>query len=94
MLLFWTKEDCQKWLPYVIAVAQGKEIEEWTGAMEKVQDGDDTQYSEVHRFTDENGNVYASALDTEYNCLGNILPIIRSNKTTIDPLQYLRIKEN
>jgi hypothetical protein len=42
MMFFWTREDCQKWLPYVIAVAQGKEIEEWTGTMEKVQDGDAT----------------------------------------------------
>lgn len=91
MLLFWTKEDCQKWLPYVIAVAQGKEIKEWTGYLEKVQEG--IEYSKEHRFTGDNGNVYASPIDTEYNCLGNILPIIRSNKTTINPLQYLRIKE-
>lgn len=90
MMFFWTREDCQKWLPFVIAVAQGKEIEEWTGTMEKVQEG--KEYSTEHRYTDDKGNVFASALDTEYNSLGNILPIIRSNKTAIEPLGYLRIK--
>lgn len=89
--MFWTKEECQEWLPFVQAVAEGKEIEEWTGYMEKVQEG--KEYSTDHCYVDDDGNKYASAVDTEYSSCGNILPIIRHNHTMIEPRVYLRIKE-
>ena len=73
--MFWTKEECQEWLPFVQAVAEGKE------------------YSTDHCYVDGDGNVYASAVDTEYSSCGNILPIIRHNHTMIEPRVYLRIKE-
>lgn len=89
--MFWSKEDCQKWLPFVQAVAEGKEIEEWTGLMEEVQP--DKEYSEVHRFIDNEGKEYASLVNDEYTSVGNILPIIRHNRTVIqNPSFYLRIK--
>lgn len=90
--MFWTKEECQQWLPFVQAVAEGKEIEEWTGYMEEVQEG--KTYSTDHCFVNDNGKEYASLIDTEYASVGNILPIVRSNRTQIqNPSFYLRIKE-
>ena len=95
--MFWTKEDCIKWLPFIQAVAEGKEILMWTCWMEKIDPKKDKQdlYSEKHRYIDDNGTVYASLKETEYKSLGNsiILSFLRNNHIVEDPEMYFKIKE-
>lgn len=94
--MFWTKEECQEWLPFVAAVAAGKRIASWTGYMESVEGKDPALFTEDdrHRFHDDKGVLYASRKDDEWRDNGNALPITHQNRVYIThPAMYLKIIE-
>jgi len=90
-----TQEDAKKWLPFIQAVAEGKEILMWTGLMEKVDPEKEDLYSKEHVFEDdEYGQKYASLKETEYSSMGCMLPMNhRSREPIHDPEVYFKIKE-
>ncbi|MBR6403175.1 MAG: hypothetical protein IKS48_07305 [Eubacterium sp.] len=91
-----TQEDAKKWLPFIQAVAEGKEILMWTGLMESVDPVKEGHgfYSTEHSFKDPNGNRYASLKETEYQSLGNMIVFNHGNKEPIyNPELYFKIKE-
>jgi len=89
-----TQEDAKKWLPFIQAVAEGKEILMWTGIMESVNPENEDLYSKEHAFTDNDGHMYASLVESEYQLLGNIITLNHSNRQPIsDPELYFKIKE-
>lgn len=89
-----TQEDAKKWLPFIQAVAEGKEILMWTGWMEKVDPEKEDLYSKEHTFKDDDGQRYASLKENEYQLLGNVITLNHSNRQPIsDPELYFKIKE-
>ena len=89
-----TQEDAKKWLPFIQAVAEGKEILIWTGWMEKVDPEKEDSYSEEHSFKDDDGQQYASLKENEYQLLGNVIMLNHQNRQPIsDPEMYFKIKE-
>lgn len=89
-----TQEDAKKWLPFIQAVTEGKEILMWTGWMEKVDPEKEDLYSEEHAFKDDNGQRYASLKENEYQLLGNVIMLNHQNRQPIsDPELYFKIKE-
>jgi len=88
------QEDAKKWLPFIQAVAEGKEILMWTGWMEKVDPEKEDLYSKEHSFKDDDGQRYASLKENEYQLLGNIIMLNHQNRLPIsDPELYFKIKE-
>lgn len=94
--MFWTKEECIAWLPFVQAVAEGKHIGVWTGCMASTEGKDPALFTdnELHRFVDTNGVLFASKKDEEWHDNGNILPLSHPNRVSIThPELYIKILE-
>ena len=89
-----TQEDAKKWLPFIQAVAEGKDILMWTGWMEKVDPEKEDLYSKEHTFKDDDGQRYASLKENEYQFIGCVLPMNhRSREPISDPELYFKVKE-
>lgn len=89
-----TQEEAKKWLPFIQAVAEGKEILMWTGLMESVDPEKEDLYSKEHAFKDNDGHVYASLIESEYQSMGCMLPMNHRNREPIyDPELYFKVKE-
>ena len=91
------QESAIKWLPFIQAVAEGKEIQQWTGIMEKIDESKPSDYytdNPLHRGGCESFKT-ASPKKNEWVDIGNNLFTHFFNYAEIhNPQMWYRIKEN
>lgn len=87
-----SQEDCKKWLPYIQAIAMGKKLKVWNGCLEAPREGVEYTSDPRYIYTDDQGQeIYKARID-DFDIISE-LPIIRGNRTIVDPLLFYTIMD-